>query len=96
MKYRVINEIMHTTRLSNIKQKTKDVATGPSSDGDKGGSSGSGKADLLMSRDLHKYMNQLKYAKLLCDRRMKGFDNGFIDDVEHVEDLVEREAIIKI
>ena len=33
-----------------------------------------------MSRDLKQYNNQLKYAKKLCERRIKGFNNVISDN----------------
>jgi sorting nexin-25 len=87
MKYRVINEMMHTTRLMNIKPKNAADHVNSVDPSEK-----TTKADLLMSRDLNKYMNQLKYAKKLCDIRMRGFDTGFMDDVENVDEAMEREV----
>jgi hypothetical protein len=81
---------MHATRLMNIKPKSsKDLAATSATDT---ATDKISKADLLMSRDLNKYMNQLKYAKKLCDRRMKGFDNGSMDDDNLDETLMEREV----
>jgi hypothetical protein len=83
--YRIIIEVIHSTMISNLKRSK--LSNSFSNDTNKG--------ELLMSRDLEKYINQLKYAKKLCERRIKGFNNVISDNdnvLSEKRNFVEREV----
>ncbi|XP_022086183.1 sorting nexin-25-like isoform X2 [Acanthaster planci] len=62
IRYHIITEIMHATMIQDLKK-----ARGP--EADKSAKS-SGKANLLRVRNLKRYINQCKVAKVQCERRL--------------------------
>ncbi|XP_053213875.1 sorting nexin-25-like [Panonychus citri] len=66
IRYRIVSEIMQATALENLKrQKLMDKELRPSQS-----TSSLAKGDLLLNRDLRRYINNLQYAKNLCSKRI--------------------------
>uniref|UniRef100_T1JVM1 Sorting nexin-25 n=1 Tax=Tetranychus urticae TaxID=32264 RepID=T1JVM1_TETUR len=65
IRYRIVSEIMQATALENLKrQKLMDKEARPSQ------CTSLAKGDLLLNRDLKRYINNLQYAKNLCSKRI--------------------------
>ncbi|XP_038063088.1 sorting nexin-25-like [Patiria miniata] len=62
IRYHIITEIMHATMIQDLKK-----ARGPETDKS---TKSSGKANLLRVRNLKRYINQCKVAKVQCERRL--------------------------
>ncbi|OQR78149.1 sorting nexin-25-like, partial [Tropilaelaps mercedesae] len=65
LRYKIVAEIMHATTLNNIKKQkglSADKEIEPPT---------LSKGDLLLSRNLPKYIRQLQFAKGLCEKKLK-------------------------
>lgn len=81
MKYYIVNEIMQATVINNLKKERgidykRQMFCGPST---------STKGDHLQSRDLKRYLNQLRFAKNQCEKRIKmiggsNYDSSFLTE----------------
>ncbi|KAI1301252.1 Sorting nexin-25 [Halotydeus destructor] len=68
MRYYIVNEIMQSTTINNLK---KERGLDPSKEHSRAFSNQSVKGDHLLSRNLTRYINQLRFAKKLCESRIK-------------------------
>lgn len=65
MRYYIVTEIVQATTMSNLK-RSRGIDADKEFNPQK-----TNKGDLLQSRNLSRYLNQLRYAKGLCEKRLK-------------------------
>ncbi|XP_071951023.1 sorting nexin-25-like isoform X2 [Antedon mediterranea] len=64
IRYHILTEIMQATNIQNMK-KAKGLEAGSKA------SKGTGKGELLKARNLKRYLNQCRFAKAHCERRIR-------------------------
>ncbi|XP_033110203.1 sorting nexin-25-like isoform X2 [Anneissia japonica] len=64
IRYHILTEIMQATNIQNMK-KAKGLEVGTRT------SKGAGKGELLKARNLKRYLNQCRFAKAHCERRIR-------------------------